>query len=167
MKRSTLEEFIKKSYEVHGDKYDYSKAEYVNNATKVCIICPEHGGFWQSPVKHLIGNSCPTCSKKYRKGEKKLYFELCKTFPMTKVEHSYHNKKILDRQEIDIYFPEYKIGVEFQGEQHYRPVDFGGYGAEKAKQLFEDNKQRDIKKLKICKDNGIVIHIAYIKKINE
>ena len=39
----TTEEFILKAQAVHGDKYDYSKVEYVNNKTKVCIICPEHG----------------------------------------------------------------------------------------------------------------------------
>ena len=43
------DEFIKKAREVHGDKYDYSKVEYVNNHTKVCIICPKHGEFWQVP----------------------------------------------------------------------------------------------------------------------
>jgi len=46
-------EFIKKAREVHNDKYDYSKVEYINYHTKVCIICPEHGEFWQSPSKHI------------------------------------------------------------------------------------------------------------------
>ena len=35
----TKEKFILKAREKHGDKYDYSKVEYVNNHTKVCIIC--------------------------------------------------------------------------------------------------------------------------------
>jgi len=46
-------DFIKKSQNVHGDKYDYSKVDYVNYHTKVCIICPEHGEFWQTPSKHI------------------------------------------------------------------------------------------------------------------
>lgn len=41
-----INKFIKKARDVHGDKYDYSKVEYVNNKTKVCIVCPEHGEFW-------------------------------------------------------------------------------------------------------------------------
>ena len=53
MIKNTLENFIEKAKKIHGDKYDYSKVEYVNNRTKVCIICPEHGEFWQSPNKHL------------------------------------------------------------------------------------------------------------------
>ena len=55
------EEFINKAKEVHGDKYDYSKVEYINCKTKVCIICPIHGEFWQSPEKHI--NRCQGCGK--------------------------------------------------------------------------------------------------------
>lgn len=61
-KRLTTEEFIKKSIKKHGNKYDYSKVEYVNTKTKVYIICPEHGEFWQSPDHHLQGHGCPKCS---------------------------------------------------------------------------------------------------------
>lgn len=59
--RLNTEEFIRRAKEIHGNKYDYSKVEYVNNNTKVCIICPEHGEFWQKPSSHLIGNGCPIC----------------------------------------------------------------------------------------------------------
>lgn len=37
--------FIEKAKNKHGDKYDYSKVEYINSTTKVCIICKEHGEF--------------------------------------------------------------------------------------------------------------------------
>ena len=73
--RVTTEEFIEKARKVHGDKYDYSKVEYINSKTKVCIICPEHGEFWQTPNCHLSGRSgCYFCSKEkcaenYRKKE--------------------------------------------------------------------------------------------------
>lgn len=39
------ENFINKAKQIHGDKYDYSKVEYVNNHTKVCIICPSMVSF--------------------------------------------------------------------------------------------------------------------------
>ena len=61
-KRLTKEDFIKKAKKIHGDKYDYSKVKYVNNRTEVCIICPEHGEFWQKPYVHLKGNGCHKCS---------------------------------------------------------------------------------------------------------
>ena len=44
-----------------GDKYDYSKVEYINAKTKVCIICPEHGEFWQTPNDHLNHHGCKKC----------------------------------------------------------------------------------------------------------
>ena len=56
-----VEEFIKRSKEIHGDKYDYSKVEYINQGTPVCIICPEHGEFWQRPNNHLSGKGCHYC----------------------------------------------------------------------------------------------------------
>lgn len=62
-KRKTTEQFVKEARDVHGDRYDYSKVVYVNNNTKVCIICPEHGEFWQYPSNHLKGVGCPVCGK--------------------------------------------------------------------------------------------------------
>lgn len=56
------EEFIRLSKQIHGNKYDYSKVNYVNNKTNVCIICPEHGEFWQRPSHHLDGHGCKKCS---------------------------------------------------------------------------------------------------------
>ena len=64
MAKLTTEEFIKKAREVHGDKYDYSKVEYVNSKEKVTIICPKHGEFPQTPQKHLLGQGCPKCGNK-------------------------------------------------------------------------------------------------------
>ena len=60
------EKFIEKSIKKHGDKYDYSKVEYVDSLTKVCIICPQHGEFWQTPQAHVRGNGCPICANKKR-----------------------------------------------------------------------------------------------------
>jgi len=59
----TTEQFIEKARQIHGNKYDYSKVEYVDAHTKVCIICPEHGEFWIAPNKHLNGGGCQVCGK--------------------------------------------------------------------------------------------------------
>ena len=55
------EKFIAKSKIVHGDKYDYSLAEYTNNHIKVKIICKVHGLFEQIAKSHLIGSGCLRC----------------------------------------------------------------------------------------------------------
>ena len=64
MAKLTTEEFIQKAKSVHGDRYDYSKVKYVNNQTKVCIVCKEHGEFWQVPYTHLNGHGCSKCAYK-------------------------------------------------------------------------------------------------------
>ncbi len=60
--RKTTEQFIADSVATHGDRYDYSRAEYKTNRTKVEIICKDHGPFWQAPLNHMHGAGCPECS---------------------------------------------------------------------------------------------------------
>lgn len=60
-KTLTQEEFLEKARKIHGDKYDYSKSIYINNHTKIDIMCPEHGEFHMTPRNHLIGQGCRTC----------------------------------------------------------------------------------------------------------
>lgn len=60
----TQEEFLKRSLDRHGSKYDYSKSIFVNTNDKVCIICPIHGEFWQSPRHHFRSNGCYECGRK-------------------------------------------------------------------------------------------------------
>ena len=67
-RKRTFEEFLEKARKIHGDKYDYSKVEYVDAHTKVCIICPIHGEFWQIPSSHLCGRGCPKCAN-IKRGE--------------------------------------------------------------------------------------------------
>lgn len=51
-----------RAHRIHNNQYDYSKVQYVNTDTKVEIICPMHGSFFQTPYKHInTGNACPTC----------------------------------------------------------------------------------------------------------
>lgn len=61
--KCTTNDFITKAKEVHGDKYNYSKVNYVNSSIKVIIICPIHGEFMQAPYSHLSGRNCVLCSK--------------------------------------------------------------------------------------------------------
>lgn len=58
----TTENFIQRAKEVHGDRYDYSKAIYINQTTPITIICSEHGEFLQAPVSHWGGANCHKCS---------------------------------------------------------------------------------------------------------
>jgi len=60
--QSTMNSFIELSQKIHGLKYNYNEVNYINQKTKVKIICPEHGIFEQQPNSHLSGAGCPKCS---------------------------------------------------------------------------------------------------------
>ena len=64
--KKSIKQFVEDARKKHGDKYDYSKAEYKNAITKVCIICPTHGEFWQTPNSHLNGCGCKKCGDEFR-----------------------------------------------------------------------------------------------------
>lgn len=99
-KRSNIEEFIEKARKVHGDKYDYSKVVYVNNRTPVCIICPIHGEFWQTPNTHLHGGGCPKCSGNVNFTQEE-YVEKC-----DKVHNGYYdNSEIIFKRTADYVTP--------------------------------------------------------------
>ena len=99
MKKYSNNEFIKKAKEVHGNKYNYSNVEYINSRTKVCIICPEHGEFWQRPDKHIFAKrGCPKCGKT-QKLTKKEFIEKAKlihkdTYDYSNVEYKTNRQKI-------------------------------------------------------------------------
>lgn len=51
----SLKKFIVKARKVHGDLYDYSKVNYINSLTKVCIIdASTLQEKWITPKNHLI-----------------------------------------------------------------------------------------------------------------
>ena len=62
-KAKTTEQYIEEAKAVHGEKYDYSKVEYKGTHEKICVICPEHGEFWQEAKLHLNSYGCPKCAR--------------------------------------------------------------------------------------------------------
>ncbi|RWZ87303.1 MAG: hypothetical protein EO766_12320 [Hydrotalea sp. AMD] len=67
LKAHSLSEFVDRSNKIHNDKYSYDNVVYVNNSTKIDIICPTHGIFHQRPGEHLRGVGCPKCTSRYSK----------------------------------------------------------------------------------------------------
>lgn len=159
--KSSKDKFIEKSIKVHSDKYDYSKVEYVNNSTKVCIICPEHGEFYIRPHHHICGRGCPKClsSKlenimRMKLNEMNIDFEEQKTFDW--LIYKIHMK-------LDFYIPKYNIAIECQGEQHYRLNKF--FGGEEG---FYLRKYKDELKRKQCKEHNVnLLYFNYNDDINE
>ena len=161
-KKLTQYEFLEKAKYIHNNFYDYSKVIYKNTEEKVCIICPEHGEFWQTPHSHLSGVGCPICSKCKNLNETALY-EFINSHISEKVVREKH-LPWLGMKSLDIFIPKYNIAIEYQGKQHFMPLDF--FGGEKG---FKKCQERDIKKNKYCKNNNIqLIRIPYtdFQKIN-
>lgn len=155
----TTDQFIYKANLVHNNAYDYSLVNYINNYTKVKIICPKHGLFYQTPNNHLAGDGCPKCmlSKQYL-----LYQKLCTSFPNEQIlfEATKRNIPWAGKMRFDIYFPKYNIAIEYNGKQHYKPIKmFGGY-KEFIHQLYRDIKKYIVSKLHGCK----IFYIRYNHK---
>ena len=154
--------FIEKARKIHGDKYDYSKVDYINSETKVCIICPEHGEFWIRPGNHINSKiGCPVCSESHLEKEVRtmlknagIELEGQKTFEWLR----YENPLVLD-----FYLPEYNIAIECQGVQHYQPVGFGCKSEEKIHEMFELVIDRDRVKKQLCEEHGVKI-LYYTKE---
>ena len=149
------EDFILDARKIHGDKYDYSKVEYINTHTKICIICPEHGEFWQIPKVHLQGCGCPKCNQSKLETEIQMFLKNKNIDFVTQKEFDW--LKYFKKMKIDIFIPNLNIGIECQGEQHFQPVDFSGKGERWAKKEFLKNIKRDLKKIKLCNKNNILL----------
>jgi hypothetical protein len=80
--------------------------------------------------------------------ETELYYKISDSFKELEVIH-HASPKWLGRQHLDIFIPKYKIGIEYQGTQHYEPIDFFG-----GQEAFEKNIERDERKKRICQKNG-------------
>jgi hypothetical protein len=159
-KKSNAREFVEKASIIHKNKYDYSKVNYINNYTKVCIICPEHGKFYQKPNDHLRGIGCNICGQKYKLTELQILKALREKYG--EVKYQYTDTFLSTKtspQQIDFFIPKYNIGVEYNGRQHFMPISkFGG------EEEFELTKKRDIRKFKKCKENNIVIFYITFEK---
>ena len=142
--------FIAEARDIHGSKYDYSQFNYIGNHIASKIICPEHGPFYQTPLVHLHGGSCPICMGS--RGEQIIWqwlkehnikFTFQKTFSQCK------NKHLLP---FDFYLPEYNIVIEYQGQQHFEYIPF----FDKNYQNFTIRQERDKIKKDFCLSNDII-----------
>ena len=145
------EDFVYKAKKIFSNKYDYSKVEYKDSHTKVCIICPKHGEFWQTPNEHLTGHQCHKCNNSKMQDKLK---SLLNDFNIEYIEEyspSFLNDKF-SHQRYDFFIPKINTAIECQGRQHFMPYSvFGGEIA------LDECIERDIRKNIKTNENGIKI----------
>jgi very-short-patch-repair endonuclease len=134
--------------------YNYDKVIYINNRTNVNIICLECGAiFPQTPDNHLNGCGCPFC--RISKGE----LSVKKFLEEGKIE--YIQQYPFERQRFDFYLPKYGAFIEFDGEQHFKPINYFG-----GKEAFIKNQERDHRKNNYCRGKFPLLRIPWYEYKN-
>lgn len=120
-KRIEVETRILKAAREFHPEYDYSKFHYVNQDTKVTVICPKtnHGEFEAWPLNLAKGIGCPVCSES--KGEVTIRNWLTKHKVAFEGQKRF---KDLGRYSFDFYIPTKEILIEYNGIQHYEEKEF-------------------------------------------
>ena len=161
-KKLTKEIFIKRSIKMHGNKYNYEKVNYINNSTKVMIMCKKHGKFEQTPASHLNLRGCPTCTSS--KGEIIIENYLKENNIKFKSQYSFQDLKYKRQLLFDFALLDNKDNliclIEYNGQQHYNFIKF----VHVYQEIFEKSKFRDQLKMDYCIKNNIPLHVI---KYNE
>lgn len=159
----TQMEFIEKANVIHQNKYTYDKVVYKTSKTNVKITCRIHGDFKQTPNAHLSRRGCPKCFKySESKGER----DIARYLTDHKID--FIRQKIFEspppfnKLRYDFFIPKLDMVIEFNGQQHYKPISF--FGKESG---FLKQKNADDRKRIFCNTNGIKLIIISYKKLNK
>ena len=161
----TNEEFVAKLAQVNPDIE--ALEEYNGGKNKIAFRCKIDGHVWETrPDGTLDGKGCPKCQE--TKGEKSIRHWL----EDQKIEYVYQktfddckDKKVLP---FDFYLPDHNILIEYDGEQHFEPIDFAGRGEEWALQQLKITQRHDNIKNIYCQQNNIrLLRIPYFKNVEE
>jgi hypothetical protein len=176
LRTRTLEQLLKQALAVHGNTYDYSeiKSDQESNNViydsvgKIPIICKEHGVFSINPNNHIyLQQGCPECSA--TKGEVRVrqYLELNQIDYV--FQWSDHDCTDKGKLRFDFYLPDHRVAIEFDGQQHFMPVNFTGSMTEKEMiAKFDDVLRRDAIKEDWCKAKEIrLIRVPYTENVEK
>ncbi len=118
---------------------------------------------WHNFIENHIREAFnyPLIGEKWQ-SETALYLIISCLFPQCNVIHHY-KPDFLQGLEFDIFIEEIQLGIEYQGEQHFKPI--AHWGGEEA---FEKLKERDNRKKVVSEKRGInLIYFTYEDEINE
>jgi hypothetical protein len=170
----TKEEFIQKSIDIHGNNYDYSKVEYVNNHTKILIVCKKHRIFEQTPRGHLSGRGCIKCSKiGYSKSSIK-YLDFISKYNNIFIQHALNDKEYIianTNYKADGYCEETNTIYEFHGDLwHGNPKIFNPEIISYFGKTYGELYQKTLEREQLIRDLGYNLVVMWEhdwKKINK
>lgn len=141
--------------------------EYVNANTPTLHKCLIHNYEWEiTPGNVLAGHGCPICCESI--GEKCVSKWLIQNKIIFIQQYRFDDCRNHKPLPFDFYIPEFNICIEYQGEQHYRPVNFGGISDEEAYNDFLITQKHDKIKSEYCMKNNIqLICIPYWEDVVE
>lgn len=113
-------EFIDRANEIHMGKYSYAQVNYVSMHDRVSIICPVHGVFSQSPMRHLAGAGCYSCNS--TRGEANIESVLSKN--NIRFIREYIIPDVKPSYRYDFFLPDLNILIEYHGVQHFKYIPF-------------------------------------------
>lgn len=154
-------EDVKRDFEAKG--YELLETKYVDCHTKMAYICPKHRDRGVQYIRYYAlrqGRGCKYCNES--KGE----LRIAKFLDLNNIQYTREQKfedcKYKKPLPFDFYLPQLNVIIEFDGEQHFRPVNFNGISNDKAKELFQKTQHRDnIKDLYCLKKEIHLIRIPY------
>lgn len=136
---------------------------YVNNNEPIECSCTIHKNTFMARPRNLLykdGNACPLCFQSM--GEQRMLRILKEHGFKIDTQHTFDDCVYQKHLKFDAYDEVNNIAYEYQGEQHYKPVNFNGYDKEKSKIEYEKGLIRDQIKRDYCFNNNItLIEIPY------
>ena len=164
-RKKTQEDYVRELSVINPDLEVIE--EYMGARTPILHRCKIDGYEWKvAPGNILTGQGCSVCQES--SGERQIRQWLDKYCVEYKYQYKFEDCKDRKQLPFDFYLIDFNLCIEYDGIQHYKPVDFAGKGEEWAFEQLFNIQCRDSIKTEYCKDNNIrLLRIPYFENVND
>ena len=158
-KQLTQEQFLNRISILKG--LSFTKTIYKNRRQDVIVTCNIHGDYTTKAEVLLKGCGCPKC--KSSKGEDIIETWLLKNSISYITQKTFEGCSYKRLLKFDFYLPDYSMCIEYDGEQHFRPIKYWG-GLEGFRKLIIKDELKNL----YCQENNLsLLRISYKENINK